>query len=464
MSCVGNGYLTGNMLIAFPFEDDQCLAWPDECRLQMQEALQRCFTDACISVRSSELPNSEIPCLGLFEVGDSSLRFSLVVGDAEKQISVVSTDEAFPIINGNEEWGSYVIVTSSEGIRDFLSLCKELSIAPPAPTLTSSSGRDGAFYLRLCDKCINVSPVGLKSLMVYDGVHPKENGPHFTLTGDVVLKPGNNMQYVEPDDEDNAIEVAAVPGAGLGRVACICKETVGGNAAIAGPDGHARLFNDTCYDLEPSPKFINDDGLETQQLKIHVKCTSCCTCAMYESIVNDRLVPLADAVRQAKSQIAAHHQTYELAVKKFNERISKPSLTDITLTLAGMPIGSKVSPNISNKDVTGNMSRCAFTAIVRNSSYFAVTASIVTMSGSDSVVEATAAWSNETGDPLSNTGDSALGGSYTIYPGRSLTVTFVTEKDAKVSKVSTGGFTGKFAVDLSSSFGSLGRLRKDVSV
>lgn len=465
MSCIGNGYLSGNMLVAFPFEDDQYLDWPKAHRLELQQALQRCFVDAGVSLSSATLPDGEMPCLGLFSIDNSSVSFVVAVGGESKELSIAASDEVFPIVSGTASWGTYVVVASSEGIRDFISLCNDLSLAPPAPVSTSSKGLDGAFYLRLCDKCVTLAPVGLTSLQVYDGVKAKEDGPHFVLVGDVVLKPGNNMQYLKPDDDENAIEIAATPGAGLGRVACVCEETVGGNAEIAGPDGHARLFNDTCYDLEPMPKYINEDGIETQDLKIHAKCTSCCTCAMYESIVNDRLVPLADAVRQAKKKLSSLHQSYESAVKNFNDRISKPVLSDITLTLSGMPIGAKVSPNLSGSKVTGNMSRCAFTAIVRNSSYFPVTASISTMSGTDSVVEATAVWSGESGDPLSNTKDSALtGSSFTIYPGRSLSVTFISEKSKMTSQVSTGGFAGKFAVDLSYSAGSLGRLRKDVSV
>lgn len=471
MSCIGNGYLSGNMLVAFPFEDDQCLAWPAERRLELQQALQRCFVDAFVSVSSHSLPDGRMPSLGMFTIDGSSVGFDVLVGDSSVRLSISPSGEPFPVLSGSAPWGSYVVVVSSEGLRDFASLCNELSIAPPVQAPTSSNGPDGACYLRLCAKCVEVAPVGLTSLMVYDGVNPKDDGPHFVLKGDVKLKPGNNMQYLEPDDEENAIEIAATPGAGLGRVACVCEETVGGNAGLAGSDGHARLFNDTCYDIEPLQKYVDDDGHETQVIKLHAKCTACCTCDMYASIVNDRLAPMAEIVRKAMSDISALHSSYESAVKKFNERISKPSLSDITLTLSGMPIGSKVSPNLKTANVTGNMSRCSFTAMVRNSSFFPVNVRIATMFGSDSVVEATAAWSTESGDPRSKTSDSAagiMGADYVIQPGRSLSVTFISEKGQMVSKVSTGGFSGKFAVDVSYSSGgssrSLGRLRKDISV
>lgn len=472
MSSCGNGYLTGNMLVAFPFADDQCLLWQHDM-LRMQQALNRCFVDAVVSLVAHTIPEGGWPALGCFRASDASVSCALRVGDDTVAIDIsANASERFPIVHGTKPWGSYVLVASAEAVADFIALCQELSISPPAPASTSSTERDGAFWLRLCPRCVTVRPVSLTSLRVFDGVQSKTDGPHFVLTGDIQLRPGNNMQLLEPEDVENGMELNATPGAGLGRVACVCKESAGGNAALAGPDGHGRLFNDTCYDLEVGEKYVDDDGLDTQDLKVHVKCTACCTCAMYESIVNDRLAPLAEAVRAAKRDIGDMHQKYESAVRRFNERLVHPTLSDVTLTLSGMPIGAKVSPSINNSNVKGKMSRCAFTAFVRNSSYSAIMVKVVTLSGTDSVVEATASWASEPGDPLEQTSDSAsgvLGQTYTIYPGRSLAVTYISEKNAQVSRVSTGGFSGKFAVDLSYSapgglMRPLGRLRKDVQV
>lgn len=472
MSGIGNGYLTGNMQIAFPFEDDQCLSWRHDERLRLQQALQKCFVDANVSLTDHSVPDGGWPAIGSFSVDDNTLYCVLSVGDDIVQVSIRADRDRFPILYGKRPWGAYVLVASAEGIVEFLSLCKELSISPPVPTQTSYTGRDGAFWLRLCPKCVNVRPISLTSIRVFDGVKAKADGPHFVLTGNVEVRPGNNMQLLEPDDIENGIEFNATPGAGLGRIACVCAETAGGNAALAGPDGHARLFNDTCYDLEVGEKYINKDGLETQDLKIHVKCTACCTCAMYESIVNDRLVKLANIVREAKLRIGELHQSYESAVKRFNTRLVCPTLSDVTLTLSGMPIGANVSPKIGNNKVSGKMSRCAFSALVRNSSFSALTVTVTGMSGTDSIVEAIATWTNEPGEPQEVISDSAggvVGKKYTIYPGRSLSITYVSEKNAKVSQVITGGFSGKFAVDIAyrapdGTTRSIGSLRKDVQV
>jgi hypothetical protein len=472
VSGVGNGYLTGNMQIAFPFEDDQCLPWGHDERLRLQQALQKCFVDASVSLADHSIPEDGWPAIGSFSVADNTLGCALSVGDDIVQVSIRADGDRFPILYGKRPWGAYILVAAAEGAAEFVSLCNELAISPPAPTQTSSTGRDGAFWLRLCPKCVNVRPVSLTSIRVFDGVDAKDGGPHFVLTGDVVVRPGNNMQLAEPDDMENGIELNATPGAGLGRVACVCAETAGGNAALAGPDGGARLFNDTCYDLEVGEKYINEDGLETQDLKIHVKCTACCTCAMYESIVNDRLVQLANIVREAKRRIGELHQSYESAVQRFNTRLVRPTLSDVTLTLSGMPIGANVSPKIGNNMVSGKMSRCAFSALVRNSSFSALMVTVTGMSGTDSIVEAIAAWTNEPGEPQETVSDSAggvVGKTYTIYPGRSLSVTYVSEKNAQVSQVSTGGFSGKFAVAIAyrspdGTTRSIGVLRKDVQV
>jgi hypothetical protein len=137
-----------------------------------------------------------------------------------------------------------------------------------------------------------------------------------------------------------------------------------------------------------------------------------------------------------------------------------------------MPIGANVSPKIGNANVAGKMSRCAFSALVRNSSFSALMVTITKMSGTDSIVEAIATWTNELGEPLEVVSDSAEGvvkKTYTIYPGRSLSVTYVSKKNASVSQVNTGGFSGKFEVDIAyrdsnGTMRSIGILRKDVQV
>lgn len=469
MSC-GNGYLTGNMLIPFPFEDGQFLAWPDKAE-EAQLLLDRCFVDAGVSVHGADIADGW-PSIGKLATGASWISFVLSAGGMERPITISATDARFPIVSGKADFGSYVIVASSEGIRDFLSFCSSNSISPPVPGSSSPSERVGDFFLRLCAKCVTRSPVGLTSIRVYDGVKAKSEGPHFVLKGDVAIKPGNNMLLSEPDE--NGIQIGAVPGAGMGVVPCMCEDNAVVKSPIMSPDGHTRIFNDTCYDIEPWIETKNEGGVTERigHIQLHAKCTACCTCAMYESIVNDRLAPLSAIVRQAKADIASRLSEYENAVKRFNQRLLRPTASDVRLSLSGMPVGANLSPKLAETKVKGKMGRCAFTAILRNSSYSVISATVYSLSGSDTVVEASASWSDADGTPKSKTGNAAsdiVGQTFSIMPGMYLVVTFVSVKNEMVGAASTGGYKGSISVGLSYSTengpsGSLGIMRKSVEV
>ena len=469
MSC-GNGYLTGNMLIPFPFEDGQVLAWPDKAE-EAQLLLDRCFVDAGVSVHGADIADGW-PSIGKLATGASWISFVLSAGGMERPITISATDARFPIVSGKADFGSYVIVASSEGIRDFLSFCSSNSISPPVPGSSSPSERVGDFFLRLCAKCVTRSPIGLTSIKVYDGVNAKSEGPHFVLKGGVAIKPGNNMLLSEPDE--NGIQIGAVPGAGMGVVPCMCEDNAVVKSPIMSPDGHTRIFNDTCYDIEPWIETKSEGGVTERigHIQLHAKCTACCTCAMYESIVNDRLAPLSAIVRQAKADIASQLSEYENAVKRFNQRLLRPTASDVRLSLSGMPVGANLSPKLAETKVKGKMGRCAFTAILRNSSYSVINATVYSLAGSDTVVEASASWSDADGTPKSKTGNAAsdiVGQTFSIMPGMSLVVTFVSVKNEMVGAASTGGYKGSISVGLSYSTengpsGSLGIMRKSVEV
>lgn len=476
MSGVGSGFLSGNVLVPFPFEDGQCLAWQGspEDRNELQTALQACFVDAVLYVDSEGLSEDKWPVIGSFSVSGNSISFNIGSGPHESDVRVVvaSSAVAFPIVTGSADWGRYALVLSSEGIDRFVSQCGRLSVSPPVQGNSSSPGRDGGFWMRICAKCITARPRGLSSLMVYDGVKPRDEGPHFVMRGDVSIRPGNNMRLDEPDELDGmaGMELNAVPGAGLGRCPCMCEDFSGGNAQLAGPDGHARFFNDTCYDLEPREKYYDEEiGMMTQNLQVHVKCTACCTCQMYEDIVNGRLVPLANAIRQAKEDIHTLLLKYNARVSTFNNRIKTPKLSDITVTMSAMPIGRNVSPKLKSGNVKGMMARCAYTVVVRNSSFKCMRIRFSSISGTNSIVESSAAWSDKNGNPLSVTGDSeaeVVGRQFLLYPGRSLVLTYISRKAIKMSSVSTGGFEGKVSASVAyewgSTFVSLGSISKSV--
>ena len=474
MSCAGNGYLSGNMLKAFPFEDGLVLPWRNAgLSAEAQIAYQRCFVDAGIYISGHSILDGGWPSVGMVEIIGSSMRFMVSANGASVEMWANSSGDGFPVIYGNAPWGSYVIVLSSEGTRDFIKFCidKEL-VSPPRQVTPLSLGGGGVPWIRLCDRCVTVQPEGLSSIRVYDGVKSRESGPHFVLKGDVSVKPGNNVLLSEPD-MDNGIQIDAVAGAGLGRIPCICDDESEKASPLVSPDGHTRFFNDTCYDLEPRIFTVEEDGVSKRigKIFVHAKCTACCTCAMYESIVNDRLVPIHEAVKEARSKINEMLAAYEDGVKRFNSRISVPSMEDITMSLSGMPVGVNVGSKIYSSSVKGKMGRCAFTASIRNSSYLDVLAKINAIGGTDYVAEVAVAWS-EDDDPKAFKSDSAngvLGRTFTIQPGHSMVVTFVTVKNDMSGNAGLSGYYGRisagfFYVDASGTSRSIGRLEKSVEV
>ena len=423
---LGNGYLSGNMLIPFPFRDGQPTPWTGE----VQSALEACFVDAAMHISGSSVPEGGWPALGGFTPSGNSLSFKVSVGDDEVSVSVAASSDPFPIVRGSAPWGTYVLVVSSEGLRRLA----ECDFPAPVRSSSSPSGRSAGVWLELCAKCVTVTPVGLTSIRVFDGIHSEESGPHFVLSGDVSVRPGNNMDVSTEDS--GSIRLDAVPGGGTGVLPCICDEPAT-TSPLMSRDGLSRIFNDTCYDLEP---------LAGGVIQIHSKCTACCTCEMYESIVKDRLVPLANALRKARADLSGMLDDYESAVSKFNYRISHPTDADYTLSLAGMPVGGMLSPRLGTTDVRGRMSRCAFTAVLANKSQYDMTAWIETLGGTDDVVEVSATWTDENDAQHAMSADRTadiLGYQMHVGPGRSLVVNFVSRKRAKVKEVSTNtGYTG----------------------
>lgn len=524
MSCAGNGYLTGNTLVAFPFEDGQSLAWPhDVSGDDAQSAIQKCFADASVFVDRTGVSDEDWPRIGCFSSSGTTLSFVLSACGEQVAISVTAGQEPFPIVSGQAPFGSYVIVLCSDAIREF---CFS-GFPPPVTGTSSTSWREEGCSMRICERCVTVRPAGLDSVRVFDGVAPEEYGtggrgyskgdtcamdgafyvciddvpagsewdgskwdyvslfdtkrrnPSFTLSGDISLKPGNNMLLSDPGG--SGIRLDAVPGAGMGVVPCGCDESRAVSRLFS-HDGHTRIFNGTCYDIEPVFEEI-EDGWKTRRigrLIMHGKCTACCTCEMYASIVNDRLVPLANAIRSAKSAIFSESagsegmlKKYNDAVDAFNERIESATIDDVQVSLTGMPVGKNLSSKLSGTDVSGKMRRCAFTAIVRNSAFQKISVCVRELSaGDDEIVEASASWSDDDGAPKSASFDSAesiVGTTFVLSPGRSLVITFVSRSESMVSSVETGGYRGSISVGLSylpknGAFIDLGVVKRSVEV
>lgn len=505
------------MLIPFPFEDGQCIpvASGDELSRETQIMLNRCFVDASFVSVNTSVPEGEWPAIG--DIGYEctrsvkSISFDVRAFGRVFRISQSACDDPFPIVSGHDGPVNYVITLSSEGIRDFCTFGESQELgspitlsSPPSTGCSSPSWQGGVFWLRMCAKCVNVRQLSTYSIEVYDGMRPAEFGtngkgyligdicwrngfhrcvsavapwsswkdadwepisiqdvrPSFTLSGEVKLRSGNNIRMAGDDEDENSVELNAEPGAGLGRIPCQCDDKqIPWAILMAGPDGHMRIFNDTCYDLEPSTT--------TGVLKMHAKCTACCTCEMYESIVNDKLAGIAKSVRESKGRIRKIVRSYDDHVKMFNSMMGSPRESDIDVTLSGMPIGANVSPKIKNKNVKGRMQRCSFTAVIRNSSFFTVTVSGLSISGTDSIVEASAAWSDSNGNPKSKSGDNAsaiTSGEYSVYPGRSLVIMFISAKNNMVNSVSTGGYVGRISASVYYGSSLVGSYSKSVSV
>lgn len=529
MSLAGNGYLSGNMLTSFPFEDGQCLPWDDMSgwsvsgvpegwsvgitwgedsgkwiavvstpngigvetaggsqddtylridhlghvmhatrytKAQAQQALERCFADAGISVYSEHVDRDSWPMIGDFNATGSLLEFTLRCRGEDVRLSASASEDKFPIMSGSASWGTYVVTLSSEGVRDFLEFCGNGRVSPPSSGSSSPSGTDGDFFMRLCAKCVTLAPHGVSSIMAYDGVRDRSSGPHFVMTGDVRIKPRYNMSVSVVEDEAG-VSFSAIPGAGAGAVPCSCEDSESIGISLSSPDGHVRIFNDTCYDLEPcemTTREVDGEVRASRVIRVHGKCTACCTCSMYESIVNDRLAALAESIRNSKTQINGYLAKYNDAVRLFNDRISKPSLSDIRMSMTAMPIGKHVSPKLKGTYVSGRMDRCSFTAVIRNGSYFVVTANVSSMSSSGSIVEASAAWSPDGMTQKSKTWDKAFtGGGFSVAPGCSLIISFISVKSKKVNEVGTYSFSGSMSVSFRSGSG-LGTLSRSVSI
>ena len=364
-----SGYLSGNRLRSYPLADGQDVPLEDGKR----QLLLGCIVDAMISIFDSD--DARLPRVCNISSDGTTLRLSIAVGEDEVPLSVAwasTRSTPYPIVNGPAPWGYYTMVFSSEGIRD---LGYMEPIFPSSATNDSSSAEEGFPGLYFSPRAICRSPEGLRSIMVYDGVQPKSEGPHFIVGGDVAIKPGNNIRLEDPagrgDDVDGVV-VSAIPGAGAGRVASVKNTANAVSSPLKSEDGHVRIFNDTCYDLEPSTA---NAGALPGHIKIHAKCTACCTCDMYSSIVNDRLSVLFGLVKQAKGVINELKDKYETHVAMFNGRISKPSPEDIYVKLTGTAIGNNLSTKTPN--IKGSLSRASFRCIVRNDSFEAVSVTFV---------------------------------------------------------------------------------------
>lgn len=400
-----SGWLSGNRLRDFPLADGQPVPVDDDVRT----ALFGCIVDAMVSVSSPDDARSPRIC----NIGSdgTTFRVSVAMGQDFTPVSVswsAAGQSEYPVVSGKTSWGFYTIVFSSEGIRDLGPL--DL-VFPSSAALVSSSAEEGLYF---SPKAVNRASDGVSSIRVFDGVRPKEDGPHFVLGGDVLIRPGNNMtlgRYPDEGDE-GGVEISAVPGAGMGVVPCRCSSAGVVSSGLKSEDGHVRLFNDTCYDLEPS----TSSGV----LKIHAKCTACCTCDMYSSIVDDRLAVLSDSIRKARRDIQDALSVYEENVRAFNRRIASPEEEDIVVTMSGSALGKNMATKTNS--IAGSLDRASFRALVVNNAFVDVVITVTGMQSSGVIKDSTL---NLGAARSVHGGGSLVDQSFVLSPGGCAAIAFV---------------------------------------
>lgn len=351
-------YLTGNRYIRYPFSDD-AVTTADE---DLSRLLFGCFTDALVQSKHGTVS----PKVTDITVSGHTLGFSLACDehpDSTIRLSCTHSPTRFPVISGQSDWCWYTFVMSSDGIRE----------------LEAYDAQDwSGTSLALSDRCVGIDTPGVTELLVYDGAKTIDgrrltwqeavHSEDFTyVTGDVMLKPGYNMAL--EFDGSNGVSLNARPGAGDGVAPCWCTSDKDKfkTPGLLGNDGHVRLFNDTCYDIIP---YKSDD---VGMLSAHVKCKACCTCDMYASIVNDRLIPLRNDILKDRKTVNDAYGLYEENVLKWNERIATAMPEDIVITSTGTPLDANGTNLNIMSHIKGKMDRCGFSLIMRNDSFVKVT-------------------------------------------------------------------------------------------
>ena len=414
-------YLTSNRFIRYPFADDSTLSIPEGSA----RAVFGCFVDAMIQLKDHR--SDIVPKVIGISLLEHTLSFTLS-GPSRIVLNCTRSKSRFPVITGKTDWCWYTFVLSSDGIRE----------------LESITDLDGlsSDELELSPHCIGMPSLGVSTIEVYGGLKEHdgrrltlqealEASPDAIISGDIGIEEGFNAAL---SSEGTDLTVTASPGAGAGTAPCPCEQTDQDSTrrGIWSKDGHVRLFNDTCYDYLPS-------GQErlSGSLILQAKCKACCTCEMYETLVNGRLVPLKNAILYAKRNLDRTLEDYEDSVRKWNERIHTATEDDIVMTMTAVPMES-AGTNLSGSGVSGRMSRCGFTANVRNDSFVNVKVVIDGITANGKIFQQTLGYlSGDT--PVVKS--SAAGQSVTLQPGKSLLISYFVRSDSYQRKSSRAGFS-----------------------
>lgn len=414
-------YLTSNRLIRYPFADDTVLSIPEGT----DRLVFGCFTDALIQLK--DYGTEIIPKIKGLTLQDHTLSFTLS-GPSDRPLTCTRSKVKFPIITGETDWCWYTFILSSDGIREL-------------EAVTDLSGLSND-ELGFAEKCIGRPALGVTSFEIFGGLKERdghrltlqealESSPDDIVSGAARLSEGYNAAL---STLGNELTVAAAPGAGSGTAHCPCDpeeqdETIRG---IWSEDGHVRLFNDTCYDYLPAGQ-----GSQPGTLTFQAKCKACCTCEMYETIVNGRLLPLKNVILGSKSSLDKSLKGYEDAVRKWNARVHTAIPDDIVMTMTAVPL-DPAGTNLRGSGVTGRMSRCGYTATVRNDAFVDVQIVVNDITSNGTIFQQTLGYlSGETPEIRS----SAIGQSVTLQPGKSLTISYFVRSSGYGTRASRVGFS-----------------------
>ena len=414
-----NGYLTSNRHIRYPFEEDSTA--PDE--------VLGCFVDAAIQPVGHNDPE---PVVSSVSASSSTITFKLA-GRGEITLSCTRSRSRFPVVSGTTEWCRYAFVLSSDGIGELV-----------------ESGKSFSGTLRFSRRCICEAPSVVDSILVYGGTGVNEYGFRYTIdeameeepdaivSGDASVVSGYNMEMADTED---GITLSAVPGGGAGVAPCGCDSSGDDGAAkwLVCENGHARLFNDTCYDVE-----AYQESRLKGFLKIHAKCTPCCTCEMYESIVNGRLIPLRDKIEEDAAVIDAVDLKYEEYVNKWNDRLHKAFPEDIVVTMTAVPLDAAATD--VGGPVFGKMDRCGFSVSMRNDSFVDVTMRASKIISNGDVFQSNLSYM-EGDSPKVVAVPPDEGFSVVLKPGRSAVLSYFVRLNKMVQTDSQSGFMSKIDVE-----------------
>lgn len=445
-------YLTSNRYVRYPFKDDTVLT---RGGVRIDDDSSRtvlgCFVDAMIQMKDGVSYGD--PVVSGISITGHTLSFNInAPGTAATTITCTRSKTMFPVISKEAEWGWYTFVLSSDGIREFEEHSELI-------------GDISESELHFSSRCIGRPQSKVSCFEIYGGRRVnKDTGkrlsvsealsedPDTTVAGDVKFVPGYNcdISYNEASlYTDAGISFRATPGAGMGIAPCECDDhelvdTDVNTLGLFSSDGHVRLFNDTCYDVLPV-KVSDEEGM----LFLSVKCKACCTCDMYASIVNDRLIPLKNKILESRKDLNKAYNTYETNVNLWNNRLNTALKEDVVVTMTAVPLDAAAT-NVKGH-VYGKMNRCGYSVTMRNDSFVTLSFRLERFSANGMAFQANLNYMDgdtPTVKPLDlqkDTSDPYIF-SVDIQPGKSANLSYFLRLGNMVQTDSQSGFTSSVVI------------------